>query len=296
MSRTSRYLRILKSVFRVLKRLRVRRFKSRFSNRLFSVWQHVALLVLLAYENKSYRRFVDWLSVCSELVAFLRLKRIPHFTTLQKALSRIGRAFLEGFLRMFSGRRAAIAAPDSTGFRPTRASFHYFKKITRNGMERRKRRRFVKPTIFADMHSQLVLSVKVRRGPANDSPDFKPVLQKAKTKIALVVADKGYDSEENHQQAHAMGADCIIPPRNQHVPVCRTKGRWRKKMKRGYSLRRYHQRSKVETIFSVVKRLSGDSLRSTSVRMQNREQTLKFIAYNAHRKSRLFYFNPKDFY
>ena len=33
-------------------------------------------------------------------------------------------------------------------------------------------------------------------------------------------------------------------------------------MKRGYSKKKYHQRSKVETIFSVTKRTMGDEIRS----------------------------------
>ncbi|MEM4087483.1 MAG: hypothetical protein QXV49_03235, partial [Conexivisphaerales archaeon] len=80
-----------------------------------------------------------------------------------------------------------------------------------------------------------------------------------------------------------LGAMSIIPARNEDVPVWRTKGRYRKEMKRGYSKKKYHQRSKVETIFSVIKRTMGDEIRSVKTVAQNNEMRAKIIGYNAAR-------------
>ncbi|MEM3241922.1 MAG: IS5/IS1182 family transposase, partial [Conexivisphaerales archaeon] len=79
-----------------------------------------------------------------------------------------------------------------------------------------------------------------------------------------------------------LGAMSIIPARNEDVPVWRTKGRYRKEMKRGYS-KKYHQRSMVETIFSVIKRTMGDEIRSVKTVAQNNEMRAKIIGYNAAR-------------
>src|SRR5438093_12655374 len=81
-------------------------------------------------------------------------------------------------------------------------------------------------------------------------------------------------------ELHAMS---IIPARHEDVPVWRTRGRYRKEMKRGYSKKTYHKRSKDETIFSVIKRTMGDEVRSLGVKGQNNEMRLKIIAYNAAR-------------
>jgi hypothetical protein len=54
-------------------------------------------------------------------------------------------------------------------------------------------------------------------------------------------------------------------------------------MKRGNSAKTYHQRSKDETIFSVVKRTMGDEVRSVRTKGQNNEIRLRLIAYNAMR-------------
>ena len=46
----------------------------------------------------------------------------------------------------------------------------------------------------------------------------------------------------------------------------------------------YHQRSKVETVFSVIKRKYGSSVLSRSFETQKRELLLRMIAYNIDRK------------
>jgi hypothetical protein len=42
-----------------------------------------------------------------------------------------------------------------------------------------KKRRFLKLTIGAELRTQLVTSIKLRRGPSNDNRDFEPVVRKA---------------------------------------------------------------------------------------------------------------------
>jgi hypothetical protein len=151
---------------------------------------------------------------------------------------------------------------------------------------RTKTRRFVKLTIGAELRTQIVTSIKVRRGPSNDNVDFEPVVRRAHRikPIRLGIGDKGYDAEKNHELLRdELHAQSIIPARQEGVPVWRTGGRYRKEMKRGYSKAKYHQRSKDETVFSVVKRTMGDEVRSVRVRAQNNEMRFKIIAYNAAR-------------
>ncbi|MCH9658866.1 hypothetical protein K0U27_09315 [archaeon] len=63
-----------------------------------------------------------------------------------------------------------------------------------------------------------------------------------------------------------------------------TKGRHRKALKRdGYDDTVYHQRNKVETIFSVIKRMFGDPATSRNVITINHEMMYRVITYNCHR-------------
>ena len=151
---------------------------------------------------------------------------------------------------------------------------------------RTRTRRFLKLTIGAELRRQLVTSVKVRRGPRNDTIDFPPVVRKAHSvrPIGVGIGDKGYDSERNHrllrEELHAMS---VIPSRMEGVPLWRTEGLYRKEMKRRFSERVYRQRSKDETIFSVVKRTMGDEMRSVRAKGVNNEIRVRMIAYNAMR-------------
>jgi hypothetical protein len=159
-------------------------------------------------------------------------------------------------------------------------------------MTKARTRRFVKLTIGAELKTQLVTSIKVRRGPANDTRDFPPVVRRAHAikRIKVGIGDKGYDSEKNHELLREeLHARSIIPARHEDVPIWRTRGRYRKEMKRGYSKKTYHQRSKDETIFSVIKRTMGDEVRSIRVKGQNNEMRAKIISYNAARIASLAY-------
>jgi len=101
----------------------------------------------------------------------------------------------------------------------------------------------------------------------------------------MIVVDKEYDSENNHVAAKNLGiASVIIPPRYADVSVRKTKGHYRKALKRnGYDEIIYHQRNKVETIFSVIKKMFGDSITSRNVVTINHEMMYRVIAYNCHR-------------
>src|SRR5439155_12020644 len=160
-------------------------------------------------------------------------------------------------------------------------------------MTKRRTRRFLKLTIGVESRTQLVTSIKLRRGPANDNRDFEPVVRKGHSvkPIKVGIGDKGYDDEDNHELLRdELGAMSIIPARYENVPIWRTRGRYRKEMKRGYSKKTYHQRSKDETIFSVIKRTMGDEVRSVKTRAQNNEMRFKIISYNAARMASIAHY------
>jgi len=101
-------------------------------------------------------------------------------------------------------------------------------------------------------------------------------------KFDIIIGDKGYDSEENHVIAKKHGLLAIIPARNEDVPIYRTKGKNRKRMKRNLS-EEYKRRSIVETVHSVIKRKSGSFVRSRIPEVAEKEIALKIIAYNIRR-------------
>ena len=283
----SKYVRLADQLLRILKHCRLPLYLHRKSNHIYTVWQHIVLVTIRQYEGKSYRMFTDWLVEAYYLRLFLQLSKIPHYTTLQKFTDRINIVLLERIISsfiLFTGTRHIFAGIDSTGFKVTHASEYYTDRA-------KLRKKYAKLSIGADVLKQIICNIKVRRAPTrHDNIDFKPIVTRiSKIKsLSVVVADKAYDSEDNHvlviEKLHGLS---IMPARYEDVPVWKTHGRYRKGMKRGYNKILYNQRNKDETIVSVIKRLFGEHITSRLIRMQNRELTLRCIAYNVHRMVKL---------
>jgi len=139
------------------------------------------------------------------------------------------------------------------------------------------------------MKRQLVCVVKIRHHRRHDSVDFVPLLQRAAKIIPVetVVADRGYDSEQNHIMTKNLGIQyTIIRPKHETLQIYKTRGFHRKNMKRRFDWDTYHQRSKTETIFSVIKRMLGEYMMSRHIITQNREVMYRMIAYNCYRITR----------
>jgi len=53
--RESRYIRMVKAIFKVCKRQNIPLYSSRYSRKDFTLWQHIALIALMQRIRKSYR-------------------------------------------------------------------------------------------------------------------------------------------------------------------------------------------------------------------------------------------------
>ena len=293
-----KYIKFVKQILSCVKRLRVRKYSSKYSKRTFNNWVHIVLLTLRQRIDKSYREFCDILDVCTEILSLLKIEKPPHFTTLQRAAKRLKTSFLEkvvaGFL-LFTMTINVRTGIDATGLQPTRASAHYTTILKKSKKSRRKIKNHIKLTTYVDLDKQLIISQKIRRSPAHDNRDFLPVVKKGKKildklnkKIKSFDADKGYDSEENHKfVVEELGAEDRMRLKNKDKPIWKTSGVYRKKAKRRIKRLRRNYRSKNETVFSVIKRINSSTVRSIKVSMQNKEVLFKEIAYNAKRTSQL---------
>lgn len=252
---------------------------------MYTVWQHLILLALRQYERKSYRRFVEFLQEAFGVGEFLGLSRIPHYTTLQKAAARLTHGMLVRILESFvlqAKIRKMFAGIDSTGLSHGQASYYYTKRF-------KLRRKFVKISVCADMKRQIICGIRIRHRQRHDNVDFIPLLERAVrlASVHTVVADRGYDSEQNHVATENLGIQyTVIRPRYESLQVWKTKGFHRKMMKRRFDWRIYHQRSKAETVFSVIKRMLGEDILSRYIKTQNRETMYRIIAYNCYRITR----------
>ena len=139
----------------VLRNARIPIFLHRKSNHIFTVWQHMVLLVIRQYRSKSYRLFSEWLVEAYYLRMFLQLSHIPHFTTLQKFTERVNGTMLERIISSFivlTNIRQIFVGVDPSGFKATHASQYYTDRT-----ELRRRRKYIKLSLSADVLQQIIL-------------------------------------------------------------------------------------------------------------------------------------------
>lgn len=162
-------------------------------------------------------------------------------------------------------------------------------------------RRYLKQTIAIETRKQLIVAVKFRRGPSGDSPDFIWTLKKvraAELPVKLVVADKGYDAERNHEYAQdVLGARTAIPVRAASRPKIKLRGKRRRRQRKCFDQSGYNShRPKVETVFSVEKRRMGSIVLARNTSQQHKELIFRAFSYNSGRLESLLLHFTEDFY
>ena len=249
------------------------KFNSKFSNKIYDNHQKMVILLLKQKMKMTYRSVVRFLQFSNVARALLKLTRVPDHSTLVKFHKRLNIKDIDSLLCKKPVKTSAI---DSSGFETSYMSYHYANVWNRQ--DKRKYRRYLKVSIAICTDSQYVLSQKIRLGPRNDNFDFKSVLKDVNCKY--VVADKGYDSKSNR---YFVLRNMKAYP---HIPYRKRSGRTYEKLgvPIKFNKKIYHQRSKVETVFSVIKRKYGSYILSKSFETQKKELLIRLVAYNIDRK------------
>lgn len=247
------------------------RYNSKFSNRIFDNRQKMAIVILKQKLKTTYRGVLEILEISEIARARFKLNRLPDHSTLVKFLQRISSSLIDSLLME---KEAEIIAVDSTGFETECMSYYY--RTIHNAV--RSRRHYAKLSLAVDAEKQKILAQKIRLGPRNDNIDFKTLLKNLSAKF--VVADKGYDSRKNRYFVlRKMKAYPQIPYRKTSGATY-IKGKTKVKI----DDKIYHQRSKIETIFSAIKRKYGSIIRSRKFDTQKKEIICRLVAYNIDRE------------
>ena len=251
----------------------------------FDNYQHLFLLIAKEHSKYGYRMFVESL-YDSKLPQYISLKKIPHFTTLQKFAQRLEAKLLSKLIfltqHLFKEHGTFFGA-DSTGMELDHASAHYCKRIDRE----KPVKGFVNLNMISDLYNKIILVTKIRKKRRHDCSDFMPMFNKVKSlDFDFFVADKGYDSNENHKAIFEAGKDSLISLKNKDLPIYKTSGRYRKLAKREFEYGLYTQRELTESIFSSLKKKYGSKLRARKFKTQKVELLFKILAYNIERAIR----------
>jgi transposase len=149
---------------------------------------------------------------------------------------------------------------------------------------------WIKLHVMTGVKTNIIVSCEVSRRYANDSPFFKPLVERAAQHFNLreVSADKGYDSFRNRTLTLVKGAIPYIPFREgeKNKPNSSNKGELWRRMYHLYKYNsevfnsHYHKRSNAESTFQMIKARFGERLRSKTERAQINEALLKVLCHN----------------
>lgn len=147
--------------------------------------------------------------------------------------------------------------------------------------------RLPKLSLACDSATHLILAATASTGAGGDQPFFDDLLFHAwrRSDVRCVVADAGYDSEDNHRIARLeRGVRSIIPPRAGRPTSKPPAEPLRRRMHERFAGRRdaalYGQRWQSETVNSMIKRNLGSALRARTTVHRRNELLLRVLTHN----------------
>jgi hypothetical protein len=276
-ARESELLRVVELSMRLARRA-MHAYSHDNSPKVFTQPQLLTCLILKAYLGATYRGLIDQIALMPMVREAIGLKRLPHFTAVQKFADRkdvlaIADRTLAHILRAIDPALVRDAAIDSTGVEASLASVHY---TARSG---RKRSKFVKISMIVLCGLLLPAAVVIDWGPSHDLKQSYRLAAKARKfiKPGILWGDSAFDSDRWHDYCwHDWGVHSFAPA------VVRSKdgsvgGDLRRLMKEKWT--GYGARWDIETAHSAMKRRLGSQLTARTTRTLKNEAGLKVLTY-----------------
>jgi hypothetical protein len=247
-----------------------------------SLAEMVFSAALKVYSTVSGRRFMGDLDTAHEKGY---VSKVPHYNSIFNYLENPDLTPIIKSLIEISGvplkSIESVFAPDSSGFSTSRFDRWFDEKYGRI----KSKRQWLKAHIMTGVKTNIVTAVEVTPSNVNDSPMLEPLAYSTAQSFHMseVPGDKAYLSEHNLAIITSYGATPFIPFKSN------TTGKgsqlWMKTyhyfmLNRDEFMEHYHQRSNVETTFSMIKGKFGDSIRSKTGTGQINEILLKVLCHN----------------
>ena len=240
--------------------------------------------IMKGYTNLSGSRLISDLNECFDdgyIVKVGHENSIHNFLasdeTTPLLISLIEQAFIP--LGAIENGQYAI---DSTGMSP--CIFDRYYSIRHEGVVARKQ--YLKLHIMAGVSTHGIATAKVTTASEQDSPQLVELLTRTRkgNDVRELSADKGYSKISHHALLEELGIAAFIRFKDDAV-IHADPDAWSRNLaefllRRNQWLPRYHRRSNVETVFSMLKGKFGASIRAKRPRSQINEVLVKCLAHN----------------
>jgi hypothetical protein len=164
---------------------------------------------------------------------------------------------------------AEYGAIDSTGLSRIGASNYYLKRIDRDEPMKRSSR------LSMYTSKRRILSFRLRSKWCGDTLDVKYLVDHSPVIAETICLDKGYDSNDVHQEFRDSGVCSIIAVRK----GCK-RGQYRKEMRDYFDCQQYLERNFSEYNNSSIKRCFQNYIRSIKFVAQHSEVSVRIILHN----------------
>lgn len=243
----------------------------------------LVLCILRILFRKTYKDYEIEMRTDLRLCKIFGLKLLPSRSTIQRGMEMCTMGALRdmnySLIKDYLKEHIDILL-DASGIRLVGRSIWYSIRVKK----RISRKECDKVHIAACNDQLLICNWFITNRKKNDCPFFVKLLSIFKN-LGLVLADPAYLSRKNVQYAADKGGSAFIKLKKGITARAKKSLAWKSmiRLAKKFPLvfeRIYHQRSKVECIFSALKRRYGDQLYSRKWYIRRREMAMRFIAYN----------------
>jgi len=247
----------------------------------------IALCILRIMLRKTYADYEIEMRTDKRICSILGLQILPGKSTIQRGMKMLSMKLLYKInLMMLAGiiKSKIDMIIDSSGIRIIGRSIWYCIRIKKEIHKRD----CDKTHLAVSSQFMFIMNWKITRYKKNDCPFFKVLLAPFK-KLGIVSADKGYLSRVNFQLVADKGGEAFIPfkkgKKKGSTARAKSSPAWKAafyfwKTLNGIYMAIYHQRSRIEAVFSALKKRYGDNLYCRKAGMRRKEMAMRFIAYN----------------
>lgn len=239
-------------------------------------------MTMKVYTTVSGRRATSDLRSCAEAG---RMTRAPHYNSIFNYFEKPEMtALLTALVEQSAAPLAAIEsnfAVDSTGFSTSVYRRWFDHKYGREMREHA----WIKAHVVTGVLTNVITAIRVTDGSGADSPELPALIEATDRRFDMreVSADKAYLSHSNLAAIEAVGAAPFVPFKSNSKNA--GSAAWRRMWglflyKQPEFLAHYHQRSNVESTFSMIKRKFGGAVRSKCFTAQTNEVLCKALCHN----------------